>query len=87
MNKQKREYADCYFCGGEVTEKNINVLRHWKGHLLLIENIPAGVCNQCGEQYFWSNVSEEMDRIMQSSESELTIKREISVPVVEFTGS
>jgi YgiT-type zinc finger domain-containing protein len=45
-------YADCSFCGGEVTEKRIEYDYRRKSHLVVISNVPAGVCGQCGEKYF-----------------------------------
>lgn len=81
MNEQTFE---CYFCGGKVTAKHVNVMRHWKGRYILIENVPAHVCTQCGERYYDAAVAEAMDRIMRASETRLGAKREIRVPVVEM---
>lgn len=81
MNEQK---FDCYFCGGKVTTQQVNVMRHWKGRYILIENVPAHVCTQCGEQYYDAVVAEAMDRIMRASETEIGLKREICIPVVEM---
>ncbi|MCD4738595.1 MAG: type II toxin-antitoxin system MqsA family antitoxin [Anaerolineae bacterium] len=84
---KKREYADCYFCGGQVREKKVDVIRHWDGRIIMIEDVPAGVCEQCGERYYWGAVSEEMDRIMRASEGELQVKRELRVPVVALAAT
>ncbi len=75
---------DCYFCGGKVTAQRVNVMRHWKGRYILIENVSAHICTQCGERYYDATVAEAMDRIMRASESELQAKREICVPVIEM---
>ena len=75
---------DCHFCGGKVTARQVDVMRHWKGRYILIENVPAHVCTQCGEQYYDATIAEAMDRIMQANEKELRAKREICVPVVEM---
>ncbi len=48
-----RNYGECSYCSGQVTERQIDLVRQWKGQFVLIENVPAGVCNQCGERYFW----------------------------------
>ncbi|HEY89416.1 MAG TPA: type II toxin-antitoxin system MqsA family antitoxin [Thermoflexia bacterium] len=84
---KKREYADCYFCGGQVQEKQVDVIRHWNGRVIMIEDVPAGVCNQCGERYYWGDVAEEMDRIMHVAEKELQVKRELRVPVVTLAAT
>jgi len=59
-------------------------MRHWKGRYILIENVPAHICTQCGEQYYNATVAEAMDRIMRASEGALSVKREICIPVVEM---
>lgn len=81
MNEQA---FDCHFCGGKVTAQQVNVMRHWKDRYILIENVPAHVCTQCGERYYDAIIAEAMDQIMRASESEVSIKRAIRVPVVEM---
>lgn len=54
-------YADCSFCGGEVTEKKIDYDYRRQSHLLVISNVPAGVCGQCGEKYFKPEILKKMD--------------------------
>jgi len=73
-------YGDCYFCGGKVVERIVEIEYHWKGRLYLIEGVPVGVCQQCGERYFTAQVSEAIDRSIEAKE----IKRTISVPVMEY---
>jgi YgiT-type zinc finger domain-containing protein len=77
----KHDFADCYFCGGVVEEDVISYMRKWRGEYLLIDNVPAGVCNQCGEKYFEAKVAEKMDNLMLQKEK---VKRNISVPVIEL---
>ena len=55
-------YADCTFCGGEVTEQRIEYDYRRRGHLLVCCNVPAGVCRQCGEKYFQPDVLKRMDQ-------------------------
>jgi len=55
-------YGDCYFCGGEVVERVIELEYKWKGQLYIIEGVPVGICQQCGEKYFTAQVSEAIDR-------------------------
>jgi len=75
------EYGDCYYCGGKVTEKLIEVDFRWNGQLYLFENVPAGVCKQCGEKYFTAEVSENLDRLVKSP----IVHRTITVPVKNYT--
>jgi len=54
-------YADCSFCGGEVTEQKIDYDYRRQSHLLVISNVSAGVCGQCGEKYFTPEILKKMD--------------------------
>ncbi len=56
-----RSFADCSFCGGEVEERRIEYDYRRKGKLLVLTNVPAGVCLQCGEKYFTPDVLRKMD--------------------------
>jgi len=75
---------DCHFCGGEVIPQRIDVMRRWKGRYVLIENVPAHVCTQCGERYYDAVAAEAMGRIMRASEAKLDAEPEICIPVVKM---
>ena len=77
----KHHFADCYFCGGLVQKKVISYMRKWKTEYILIEHVPAGVCNQCGEKYFEAKVAERMDDVMRQKKK---VNRKISIPVIEL---
>ena len=53
-------YADCSFCGGETTEKIIDYDYRRASRLVVISNVPAGVCSQCGEKYFRPEILKKM---------------------------
>ena len=74
-----RVYHKCHFCGGEVREKRITVDYRWGEELLaLIENVPAGVCQVCGEQYFKAEIIKEMERLVHSKDKP---KKLVEVPL------
>jgi YgiT-type zinc finger domain-containing protein len=58
------EYSDCYFCGGAVRERRVSREVWWQGHLHLIEDVPLGVCEQCGEKVVLPAVAKAIDRIL-----------------------
>ncbi|MBM4331209.1 MAG: type II toxin-antitoxin system MqsA family antitoxin [Deltaproteobacteria bacterium] len=77
-----RIYHKCHFCGGEVLEKRITVDYRWGEDLIaLIENVPTGVCQICGEQYLKAEIVKEMERLVQSREKP---KKMIEVPLREL---
>lgn len=73
-------YGDCYYCGGEVREREIDLDFRSKGRLFIIEKVPVGVCLQCGEKFFTAAISEELDRLVESAQ----IDRTVEVPVKVF---
>lgn len=75
----KRKYDSCYFCGGQVAEKHVTVDYRWGGDLLaILKNVPAGVCQTCGEQYFKADVVKAMER---SANSRRKAVETVEVPV------
>ena len=74
-----RVYHQCHFCGGEVTEQRVTVDYRWGDELLaIIENVPAGVCQVCGERYFKADIVKQMERIALSQQHPVKV---IEVPV------
>ena len=50
----------CYFCGGQTKEQHVTDL-YTEGNLYLaVENVPAEVCQQCGERYYSPEVTKKL---------------------------
>ncbi|RDV80889.1 type II toxin-antitoxin system MqsA family antitoxin [Ammonifex thiophilus] len=79
----RHEYGNCSFCGGPVEERLVSVDYRTKTGLVIIENVPAGVCRQCGEQYYTAEVAKAMEKLA----SEALAKKTVTVPVYEFPAS
>ena len=79
--RKPHEYGDCYFCGGQVVEKIIELDFRWQGKLYILEGVPVGVCQQCGEKYFTAKVSQAIDQAIKSGK----VKRLAQVPVMELS--
>jgi YgiT-type zinc finger domain-containing protein len=75
------QYANCSFCGGEVKERLVSVDYRTNNKLIVIENVPAGVCKQCNEQYYTAKVAKAMEKIALQPELPLKV---LSVPVHRF---
>ncbi len=41
----------CVVCQGSLKEKNVNLPFEYKGHFVLIREVHAHQCEQCGEVY------------------------------------
>jgi YgiT-type zinc finger domain-containing protein len=56
----------CYFCKGKIVQQKTTVDFRWGRKLKVIENVPAGVCQQCGEKYFHSAIYKTMEKLAAS---------------------
>ena len=74
-------YDKCYFCKGKVVTQRVSVDFRWGDELVVIEDVPAGVCQQCGEKYFSAQVYKEMERIARIKTK--PVKR-ITIDVIRF---
>ena len=53
----------CYFCRAKVVEQLVTIDYRWGDMLVVIKDVPAGVCQQCGEKYLESGVYKELERL------------------------
>lgn len=42
----------CYYCGGGMKKGKATYTASRRGYHLLIDDVPAWICTQCGEVYF-----------------------------------
>jgi YgiT-type zinc finger domain-containing protein len=69
----------CDLCGGEL-KPGTTTLEFWRDEsLIVIKDIPADVCNQCGEAYLSAHISEQLDHFMEEYET-YQPDRYLSVP-------
>jgi YgiT-type zinc finger domain-containing protein len=50
----------CYFCGGQTKEELVTDLYTEDNVYLAVENVPADVCQQCGERYYSPEVTKKL---------------------------
>ena len=58
------KYSDCYFCDGEVDERQINREIWWHDQLYVIKDVPLGVCRQCGQKVILPHVAKKIDKLL-----------------------
>jgi YgiT-type zinc finger domain-containing protein len=78
----QNKYPDCIYCNGKVTEKKIEYDFHRKKKHFLIKDIPVGICQQCGEKYFTSDVSKKVDQLYHKPQQ---VEKYITIPVLKFS--
>ena len=72
------EGESCEYCGGTIVEKRAELSRKVKGKHILIENVPTGVCTECGTRYYSANVLKTIEETIAGRRK---AKRELRVPV------
>ena len=78
-------YADCTYCGGEVVEEKPEYDYRGQKRLMIVSNVSAGVCRQCGEKYFKPEVLKKMDQLYHDIFGRnQKPKRTLSVPAVSL---
>lgn len=75
----------CYFCRGTVKQQRVTHVHPWKGEVIILEDVPADVCQQCGETYFAPEVLKAMDQIA-LDQRQTEPKRRVVVPVYSLSG-
>jgi YgiT-type zinc finger domain-containing protein len=79
----KYKYGKCHICGERMEEKRIKQDFWIKGKLIVIEDVPTGVCPQCGEKIVKADVGRQIAALT-SNINRLHKTRTMSVPVIRF---
>lgn len=72
---------DCIYCGGEVCEKSERLDYRYHGQLFIVENVPVGVCLQCGEKFLTSTVAKKLEKTVSKTAEPL---RTVAIPIVSL---
>lgn len=81
--KQDHDYGDCDVCGSAVREKRIKQDFWIKDQLVVIDDVPAGVCEKCGEKVVRAEVARRIAMLVGDPERRRSAPV-ISVPVIKF---
>ena len=68
----------CPFCKGRVHPERVEHVHRWGERLVILRNVPADVCTQCGEVFFGPEALRAMDAVVTG---DLTPEQHRSVPV------
>jgi YgiT-type zinc finger domain-containing protein len=82
MNKKKIanfwEGETCEYCGGPIVEKRVTLHRKVRRKYVVVENVPAGVCTECGTRYYSANVLKTVEERLRGRRP---AERKVVVPV------
>lgn len=71
----------CEYCSGTVRERIIDrePISHHRG-IVILENVPIGVCDNCGAHYYAAAVLRQAEAILQSGNH----RRTVEIPIQPF---
>lgn len=72
----------CYFCKGTVTPKTVEFDGKWGTKRVILTDVPAEVCHQCGERYFSPEVSKRLEEL--ATLEKVPDESSVQVPVRSF---
>lgn len=82
-DRTKYNYGECEICDSPVEEEYITQDMWIRGELIVIENVPAGVCPKCGEKVVNADVGRRIMALLENTEWIAEAPR-ISVPTIRF---
>ena len=73
----------CIVCKNEMKRKKTTIELRLKEDLIVIDDIPADVCEYCGEKVLSPDVVDSVRKIYENRDKE-KMKKVLSVPVYSF---
>jgi YgiT-type zinc finger domain-containing protein len=77
------DYGECEVCDSPMEEKKIKQDFWIRGELIVVQDVPAGVCPRCGEKIVKADVGRWLANLLESSDRIAKAPR-ISVPSITF---
>jgi YgiT-type zinc finger domain-containing protein len=74
----------CDICGGSLVEKEVTYKIELANKMVVVEHVPARVCNQCGETLY---SAEAVERLQKTVWEQKNPSRVIETPVFDFAES
>lgn len=56
----------CFFCKGQTVETTTKFIVDLGRCVVIVKNVPARVCQQCGESSFSDEVAQQLERIVEA---------------------
>jgi YgiT-type zinc finger domain-containing protein len=76
----------CSFCKGKLREGKTEFMAHAGGEVIVIKDVPAYVCEQCGEAYYTTGTSRKIDEVMRDAHQKKLCMRPLPAGEVSLKG-
>lgn len=81
--KTSYNYGECHVCGERMEERRIKQDFWVKEKLIVIEDVPAGVCPRCGEKVVRAEVGRQLAALLGNTARPRQTQT-MRVPVIRF---
>ena len=71
----------CEYCPGALKSRRVHARFPYRRGIIYVDQVPAWVCERCGEQYFNAAVVKRLEEIARRRGR---IKRKISFPLAQY---
>ncbi|MEY8001705.1 type II toxin-antitoxin system MqsA family antitoxin [Clostridium sp. Mt-5] len=55
---------NCTLCKGDLVQGRVNHIVDLDGHIIIIKDVPANVCKQCGEYFLENDIALKVEKIV-----------------------
>lgn len=76
----------CPRCGEQMRPDTVKTAIWREDQLIVVEDIPAQVCDSCVEQFYDDDTTEALRRLTAEGFASATAKRELLVPIFSLEG-
>ncbi len=70
--KQNKKSTICPICGGKIKKGKTVFTVDLKENLLVIRNVPARICSQCGEEWINPETSKKIEQMVNEAKTRKT---------------
>jgi YgiT-type zinc finger domain-containing protein len=70
-NSEEGIDMECLYCTGTLVRDRVSYTATRKGYHLIIDDVPAWVCEQCGEPLFEEETVEAIQQVLQGLDAHL----------------
>ena len=76
----------CSLCKGKLREGTTEFMAHAAGVVIVIKDVPAFVCEQCGKAYYTVETSRKIDKVMRAAHQKKLCMRPLPAGEVSLKG-
>lgn len=58
---------NCILCKSNLIEGKVNHIIDFEGHIIIIKEVPANICKQCGEYFIENEIALKLEKIVEEA--------------------